>query len=55
MTAYNFRKKDWSSEQSGEELEDAIQYAAESGIGIIAMKTMAGVYWDKEKIIRLMV
>lgn len=43
MTAYNFRKENM------EELDDAIQYAAESGLGIIAMKTMAGVYWDKEK------
>ncbi len=43
MTAYNFRK------QNREELEDAIRYAAESGMGIIAMKTMAGAHWDKEK------
>ena len=43
MTAYNFRR------QNREELEDAIQYAAEAGLGIIAMKTMAGAYWDKEK------
>ena len=46
MTAYNFRR---NSLQKREELEDAIQYAAESGLGIIAMKTMAGVYWDKER------
>ncbi|MBA7545143.1 hypothetical protein ES705_37506 [subsurface metagenome] len=43
MTAYNFRR------QNREELDEAIQYAAESGLGIIAMKTMAGVYRDKEK------
>lgn len=43
MTAYNFRR------QNREELQDAIQYAAEAGIGIIAMKTMAGAYWDREK------
>ena len=49
MTAYNFRRKRWHSEQRGKELDDAIQYAAESGLGIIAMKTMAGVYWDKER------
>jgi predicted aldo/keto reductase-like oxidoreductase len=49
MTAYNFRRKGWYSEQKGEELDEAIQYAAESGLGIIAMKTMAGVYWDKER------
>ncbi len=49
MTAYNFRGRGWNSMQNREELEDAIQYAAESGLGIIAMKTMAGVYWDKER------
>ena len=49
MTAYNFRGQGWNSMQNREELEDAIQYAAESGLGIIAMKTMAGVYWDKER------
>jgi predicted aldo/keto reductase-like oxidoreductase len=49
MTAYNFRRKSWKVEQKGEALDDAIQYAAESGLGIIAMKTMAGVYWDKER------
>jgi predicted aldo/keto reductase-like oxidoreductase len=49
MTAYNFRRQGWYSKQNGDELDDAIQYAAESGLGIIAMKTMAGVYWDKEK------
>ena len=43
MTGYNFRSN------NREELEDAIRYAAEAGIGIIAMKTMAGAYWDKEK------
>ncbi|UCG27927.1 MAG: aldo/keto reductase [Bacteroidales bacterium] len=43
MTAYNFRR------QNKEELDDAIQYAAESGLGIIAMKTMAGAFWDREK------
>lgn len=49
MTAYNFRRQGWKLKQNGEELDDAIQYAAESGLGIIAMKTMAGVYWDKER------
>ncbi|MCK5461670.1 MAG: aldo/keto reductase [Bacteroidales bacterium] len=49
MTAYNFRRQGWGSMQNGEELDAAIQYAAESGLGIIAMKTMAGVYWDKER------
>jgi predicted aldo/keto reductase-like oxidoreductase len=49
MTAYNFRSRGWKSMQNREELEDAIQYAAESGLGIIAMKTMAGAFWDKER------
>ncbi len=49
MTAYNFRNQGWKSMQNREELEDAIQYAAESGLGIIAMKTMAGAFWDKER------
>ncbi len=49
MTAYNFRRQGWGSMQNGEELDAAIQYAPESGLGIIAMKTMAGVYWDKER------
>jgi len=49
MTSYNFRRQGWNYEQNGEELDEAIQYAAESGLGIIAMKTMAGVYWDKER------
>jgi predicted aldo/keto reductase-like oxidoreductase len=49
MTAYNFRGRGWKSMQNREELEDAIQYAAESGLGIIAMKTMAGAFWDKER------
>ena len=49
MTAYNFRRQGWYFEQNGEELDEAIQFAAESGLGIIAMKTMAGVYWDKER------
>ena len=49
MTAYNFRREGWNSKQNGEELDEAIQYAGESGLGIIAMKTMAGAYWDKER------
>ncbi len=41
--AYNFRK------QNLQEMNEALQYAADKGLGIIGMKTMAGVYWDKEK------
>jgi len=43
MTAYNFRI------QNRDEIEEAIQYAADASLGIIAMKTMAGTYWDKER------
>lgn len=43
MTSYNFRK------ENIDEINEAIEYATEKGMGIIAMKTMAGVYWDKEK------
>jgi predicted aldo/keto reductase-like oxidoreductase len=43
LTAYNFRQKHRA------EVESAISYAAQKGLGIVAMKTQAGVYWDKEK------
>ncbi len=43
MTAYNFRKNNIA------EIDEAIAYAIEKGLGVIAMKTMAGVYWDKER------
>ncbi|MFC2155544.1 aldo/keto reductase [Acidobacteriota bacterium] len=43
LTAYNFKHANLA------ELEKAMAYAAGKGIGIVAMKTQAGVYWDKEK------
>jgi predicted aldo/keto reductase-like oxidoreductase len=43
LTAYNFQQKNRT------ELQKAIAKAAEAGIGIVAMKTQAGVYWDKEE------
>ncbi len=43
LTAYNFRKT------NKEEIKKAVAYAASKGIGIVAMKTQAGVYWDREK------
>jgi predicted aldo/keto reductase-like oxidoreductase len=43
LTAYNFRKNNL------EKMHEAIDYAADQGLGIIAMKTMAGSYWDKDK------
>jgi predicted aldo/keto reductase-like oxidoreductase len=48
LTRYNFRMNNIG------EVDKAIQYAADKGMGIVAMKTQAGVYWDqktkKEKI-----
>ena len=43
MTAYNFKHP------QREALEKALEYAVEKGLGTIAMKTMAGAYWDKER------
>ena len=43
LTSYNFRQP------HKDEIQKAIARAAEAGLGIIAMKTMAGVYWDKER------
>jgi len=43
MTAYNFRK------ENREDIKRAISYASGKGLGIIAMKTQAGVYWDKDR------
>lgn len=43
LTAYNFRQP------HKEQVKEAIAKAAKAGIGIVAMKTQAGVYWDKER------
>lgn len=43
FTAYNFRMEHFN------ELKEAIDYATAAGTGIVAMKTMAGVYWDRER------
>jgi len=40
LTAYNFRQS------HREEVRAAIREAAAAGLGIVAMKTQAGVYWD---------
>ena len=42
-TAYNFRQ------MHRQEVKEAIAYAADAGLGIVAFKTQAGVYWDKER------
>jgi len=43
MVAYNFKSAGDTS------IQDAIAYAAHEGIGIMAMKTQAGGFWDKER------
>lgn len=43
LTAYNFKHP------KREAIENALEYAVEKGLGTIAMKTMAGAYWDKER------
>ena len=43
ITTYNFRQP------HREEVKKAVEYAAKAGLGIIAMKVMAGAYLDKER------
>lgn len=43
LTAYNFRQPHLI------EMHKAMEYAAKAGVGIIAMKTQAGVFWDRER------
>ena len=43
LTAYNFRQPHRA------EMEKATVSAAKAGLGIIAMKTQAAVYWDKQR------
>ena len=43
LTAYNFRQDHRA------EISKAMAEAAAAGIGVVAMKTQAGSYWDKEK------
>lgn len=43
LTAYNFRRN------NRDEIKAAIAYAAGKGMGIVAMKTQAGVYWDRRE------
>jgi predicted aldo/keto reductase-like oxidoreductase len=43
LTAYNFRQ------DHRDELRRAVAEAARAGVGIVAMKTQAGAFWDKEK------
>jgi predicted aldo/keto reductase-like oxidoreductase len=43
MAAYNFRMS------PAQPVQDAVAYGASAGMGIIAMKTMAGAYWDEKR------
>ncbi len=43
LTAYNYRFED------DNEMQDALQNANEAGLGVIAMKTMTGGFFDKER------
>lgn len=43
LTSYNFRQP------HRDEVKSAISRAAKAGLGIVAMKMMAGVYWDRER------
>jgi len=43
LTGYNFRKTNLA------ELDAAIAEATKAGLGIVAMKTMAGGYWDRAR------
>ena len=43
LVGYNFKQQEHSA------IADAITKAGKAGLGIIAMKTQAGIYWDKEK------
>ncbi len=43
MTAYNFRQ------QHRDAVREAIAGAAAAGLGVVAMKTQAGVYWDEQR------
>jgi predicted aldo/keto reductase-like oxidoreductase len=43
LTAYNFRQPHLK------EMDAAIEKAAKAGLAIVAMKTQAGIYWDRER------
>ncbi len=47
LTSYNFQMEGW------QEMEDAIARAAEAGLGIVGMKTMAGGFLDKERTLKV--
>jgi predicted aldo/keto reductase-like oxidoreductase len=44
LTSYNFRQT------HREEVREALRNAADAGCGVVAMKTQAGVYWDRTRL-----
>jgi hypothetical protein len=47
LTAYNFRQS------HHREVRAAVRQAAGAGLGVVAMKTQAGVYWDRARLERI--
>lgn len=47
LTSYNFRQT------HREDIREAIGKAADAGLGVVAMKTQAGVYWDRARLRRI--
>jgi predicted aldo/keto reductase-like oxidoreductase len=43
LTSYNFRQT------HREDIREALSQAADAGLGVVAMKTQAGVYWDRAR------
>jgi predicted aldo/keto reductase-like oxidoreductase len=43
LTSYNFRQT------HREDIREAVGKAADAGLGVVAMKTQAGVYWDRTR------
>jgi predicted aldo/keto reductase-like oxidoreductase len=43
LTAYNFRQPHWR------DVKQAIAHAAQAGLGVVGMKLLGGVYYDKER------
>ncbi len=44
LTAYNFRQT------HRKDIREAVRKAADAGLGVVAMKTQAGVYWDRTRL-----
>jgi uncharacterized protein len=47
LTSYNFRQS------HREQVRAAIREAAAAGLGVVAMKTQAGVYWDRTRLVKI--